>query len=408
MSDTQIVLSLGDIDAGEAGLRSAERQDFQRGVFELPDWLDPTLDPHSEAYRDQQLRLWRQVSGRDSYREAADEMTPEVSGADAVRRPAFYGPGDSELAGEHLIALGHLLYRSDVRRGATALEYGAGFGQIAVALARLGVAVHTVDISESFCAAVTAAARHYDVEVTAHNAAFGYAPEGKSFDLVYFYEAFHHAFEFRQLIPRLHQLLAPGGRLILAGEPIVPDTSPIVPYPWGIRMDVENVVIIRERGWMELGFQQSYLLGLFVKAGFVWQHHECPPSRQAELWVLEKRPDVISLATHALTPAEAATWHGPEPTGRWTRDRAVLNVDESTASFDVVVVNFHPLTREVTLSCGNEVILEIGAGHQETVRMAQAGGELVIESEPLIPRDYGGAADDDRELGIFVESISYF
>lgn len=106
--------------------------------------------------------------------------------------------------------------------------------------------------------------------LTGHVGQFGANPAGEpnAYDLVYFYESFHHCLDFHALIPRLGDLLKPAGRVVMAGEPIIVEHNALMPYPWGIRLDGENVLIMRERGWMELGFREHYLMAKFEEAGY--------------------------------------------------------------------------------------------------------------------------------------------
>ncbi|WP_374386138.1 methyltransferase domain-containing protein [Brevundimonas sp.] len=262
---------LDDVETVNAALNTpAFKNSVQGGTFNLPSNFDPWLDPRSDAYREQQLQLWRTITQRQSYNPAVDEDTPEVSHADVFFRPAFYGTGDTFVAGDHLMALGHMLRQGGLRAGSRALEYGAGFGQIALAFARTGVHVDTVDINPAFSAAVSQLGERYNVELKGHVGVFGDNPRGEDsfYDLVYFYESFHHCFDFFNVIPRLRRMLKPGGRVMMAGEPIMTSQSPLLPYPWGVRLDGENVCIMRQRGWMELGFQEDFLVSCFKSEGF--------------------------------------------------------------------------------------------------------------------------------------------
>ena len=109
------------------------------------------------------------------------------------------------LSGEQVvIANADLLRQSGLKAGDRALEYGAGFGQIALAFARTGVQVDTVDINPAFSAAVAKLGEHYRAPLTAHVGAFGDNPAGEdgAYDLIYFYESFHHCFDFFEVIPQ--------------------------------------------------------------------------------------------------------------------------------------------------------------------------------------------------------------
>lgn len=253
----------------------------------LPDWFDRTLDPLGVPYREQQLALWRAITGRDAYRPDVDEDTPEVAHADPTHWASLYADSDAAIAGGHLMALGHVLMRSGVGSGARILEYGAGFGQIALAFARLGHSVDTVDINPGFCRAVTTLSARYRVDLTAHLAPFGFNPAGVAgaYDLIFFYESFHHCLDFLALVPKLRAMLKPGGRVLLAGEPVFAAADDYMPVPWGIRMDADSLAIMRQRGWMELGFREDFLLDVFARAGFAARYHPCENSHWARLYV---------------------------------------------------------------------------------------------------------------------------
>jgi methylase of polypeptide subunit release factors len=105
-----------------------------------------------------------------------DEDAPEVDGLDPGHWPNLYAGGHAGIAGGHLMALGHVLVRSELQGKARILEYGAGFGQLALAFARLGHTVDTVDINPSFCSAVGALSARYGVDLTPHIGPFGFNP----------------------------------------------------------------------------------------------------------------------------------------------------------------------------------------------------------------------------------------
>lgn len=274
-------------------------QDFQRGdrerweghSLELPDWFDVGLEPTGAAYREQMLRFWEAITARSDYQAASNEDTPEIGDLDAVFRPAFFASGDTRFAGGQLMAMGHILLRSGIAPGQRVLEYGAGFGLTALFFARLGAKVDTVDINPAFCRAVQTSADRYQVELHPHVGEFGYNPAGVpgAYDLIFFYESFHHCLDFERVIPELRKLLTPTGRILMAGEPIFDALCPDMPYLWGFRLDWENVAVMRIRGWMELGFQKDFLIGQFDRAGFDCAEHRDPNSHWAQVYEFRQR-----------------------------------------------------------------------------------------------------------------------
>lgn len=263
---------------------------FRHAHMVLPEWFRHGLDPWSEAYREQQLRLWSLIAGiGEPYDPHRHEKEAPWGDIDAVRQPGYYrrrDPAAVAAASDHWLATGMLLKHSGLQPGDHALEYGAGFGQTALALARLGVEVETVDISEAFCRHVQAQADFFRVPLRAHHGQFGCNPvEGRRYQLIWFYESFHHCLTFETVVPAVREMLAPGGRVILGGEPVMPEGHPAVPYPWGVRLHSEVAAVMRQTGWMELGFSEPFLFELFSRSGFRGQRVDCEPSLFGRLYV---------------------------------------------------------------------------------------------------------------------------
>ena len=263
----------------------------------LPDWFEPGLDPWGDAYREQQLRLWQLLAGVDrAYDPVVDEIEAPWGDGDVVRSPGYYmrrDPGALVHASDHWLGTGMLLKHAGVKPGERALEYGAGFGQTALAMARLGVRVDTVDISTTFCAAIQKQAEFYGVPLQPHQGRFGFhPPHGEPYQLIWFYESFHHCLDFQDLVPQLRRMLAPGGSIVLAGEPILQSQYAAIPYPWGLRLHSETVAVVRQTHWMELGFTEAFIMELFRRNGFAGRRIDCEPSVFGKLFVfeLERRP----------------------------------------------------------------------------------------------------------------------
>jgi SAM-dependent methyltransferase len=271
------------------GAPGSDWEPYRHAHMRLPAWFQHGLDPWGPAYRAQQHRLWRLITGIDEpYSPELHERESGWVGVDAIRRPGFFQRRDPQAvtsAADHFFATSMLLKHGGLRPGDRALEYGAGFGQSALALARLGVHVDTVDISPTFCEFIRQQAEFFQVPLVPHQGPFGLHPRpGARYQLIWFYESFHHCEDFMAVVPQLSGMLAPGGCVILGGEPIVKKPYEAVPYPWGIRLHSEVAVVMRKTGWFELGFTQQFLLRFFSKYGFLGEHIECTPSLFGDLY----------------------------------------------------------------------------------------------------------------------------
>ncbi|MFM1988708.1 MAG: hypothetical protein RJA99_1665 [Pseudomonadota bacterium] len=376
----------------------------------LPDWFRPGLDPYGAEYAAQQHRLWRLVAGVDrEYEVETDEKEADWGDVDAVRLPGYYvrrDPGAVAAASDHVIATGMMLKHCGLKPGDWALEYGAGFGQTALALARLGVNVDTVDVSERFCGWVREQAEFFRVPLTPFKGRFGDAPRpGQKYDVVWFYESFHHCLDFATVVRALPSLLAPGGRVILSGEPIVEREYAAVPYPWGLRLHSEVVAVVRRQRWFELGFSEDFIFELFASAGFVMQRIDCEPSLFGRMYVCEYRPQTVPMGRQWLPLELDATWPERRAAGRVAGDASTWPLADFQTSCTVELL----LHNE---GCGVRTIdLDAGAGALRVTVPPRSRAGVRVEAPPgarrLIVRSTGPVLRWPQRSsgGVVVESI---
>jgi SAM-dependent methyltransferase len=392
--------------------------DFREAHCVLPDWFRQGLDPRSSEYAAQQLRLWSALSGVErAYAPEIDEQEAPHPDVDAIRRPGYFMRRDSEtvaMASDHVLATGMVLKHSGLKPGDWALEYGAGFGPIALTLARLGVRVDTVDISATFCRYVKQQAEFFQVPLTPFEGKFGWNPRpGKLYDLIFFFQAFHHCADFLNVVGELKLNLAPRGRIVLSGEPLASSEDDYIPYPWGLKLDALSVAQMRRFHWFEMGFTQEFLIAAFVNAGFSASHAPCPQSSFGEIYYFRHRPATLYLTREWLPQALESGWNSREAGGRWTKGDARLLLDATGkfAQLVVVATNHHPLTLPVELVYAgtvHEVRFKAGERREIVIAADTRGADIRFRSAAFVPaRDYPSKSDDSRTLGLFVHSVSY-
>jgi SAM-dependent methyltransferase len=384
----------------------------------LPAWFQPGLDPLGEAYAAQQHRLWQLIAGIDRpYQPEVDEKEHSWGDIDPVRSPGYFNRRDPlavSNASDHVLATGMLLKHCGLKPGDRALEYGAGFGQSALTLARLGVQVDTVDISATFCEFIRRQAEFFAVPLTPFVGRFGLNPRpDEKYKAIWFYESFHHCVEFQSLVQQLHDLLAPGGRVLLGGEPIVEREYAAVPDPWGVRLHSEVVAVVRRQGWFELGFSEDFLFELFANAGFSAQRFDCEATLFGRLYVFERRADEVPLAGQWLPPRIAEGWRGVEPDGRWTRAVATLPVDASDrfSALEIELANPRGRRRRGEVEYGDKrQQFDLAPGKSVVIRFDAAPGvkRVVVSCRPRRPTwSERLRSGDRRALGVLVQRLRY-
>jgi 2-polyprenyl-3-methyl-5-hydroxy-6-metoxy-1,4-benzoquinol methylase len=263
--------SLSKIEELDEMLNECERaaaisDDALRDVFNnytFTTQVDVPADPFSKEYWQYQMDFYEKISGK-KYRHENEVTKFDIE--ESIRRPYPYHTDSHLRAGEHYQAIGFLLRSMSLPHSARILEFGPGWGNTTLALARLGHKVTAVDVESSFCELIRRRAALYNLDVNVINDDFFLAEriEGQ-FDAVVFFECFHHCADHNRLLTALDRVVAPGGAIYFGSEPISAD----FPTPWGLRLDGESLWAVRRMGWMELGFHDDYFREALARKGWI-------------------------------------------------------------------------------------------------------------------------------------------
>jgi SAM-dependent methyltransferase len=220
-------------------------------------------DPHSVAYRDFQMSLYRLISGRERYNAEVDESVP-VDVDKLTRQPFPYVTESAKLTGDQLVMQGTLLRHMPLKPRSRILEFGPGSGNTTLHMALLGHDVTAVEIVPDLACVVERRTTQNGVPVRTVVSDMLSFTSDEPFDAVVFFECFHHCSDHMRLLRNLRALVKPDGFVVFGGEPI----TDAMPYPWGVRLDGISVWSIRTHGWLELGFQPAYFLDALKRTGW--------------------------------------------------------------------------------------------------------------------------------------------
>ncbi|WP_236728815.1 class I SAM-dependent methyltransferase [Methylobacterium sp. WSM2598] len=286
------------IRALDEGL-AVRRSDIQKGseilsqvMFVPPDEMRRELSQYAigtQSYYEAQLRLiYEPIAGR------RHELNFE--GHDTVNFDAMtafpFGGGPSDAAYWE-ICYAHLIQMASLSRGSRVLEIGFGAGGLAELMVRCGLDVTAVEVRQSNCDYLEQRVKSFGGTVDARAGEVEHMTFDKEFDAIVFYESFHHMPSPWGIVRQLRNHLSAEGVFIFGAEPICDDDDPVVPFPWGFRMDGGALSAIRDVGWVEFGFQRSYFLDNLTRLGFDTVHRALPGYHHASVWIAKQ--NVVNL-----------------------------------------------------------------------------------------------------------------
>src|ERR1700722_8706156 len=264
-----------------------EARRFLRGFSLAPPPGRPG-DPFSPAYRAWVFSLYGAVSGRSDY--STDNEHSPFDVHEALVRPYPHCTGSPTVLGEELMARGFIVKALDLAPPARVVEFGSGWGNLTVDLARVGFAATAVEIEPRFCALIEERGRELPNLRVVESGMLDFSAD-EPFDAAIFYEAFHHCADHLAMLEHLHDLVRPGGRVLFAAEPVAP-----MAYPWGPRLDGYSLWSTRSYGWVELGFDEDYFAAALARTGWTATRRRDPASSPlADVIVATPRRDTRSI-----------------------------------------------------------------------------------------------------------------
>ena len=282
----EIDLLIGKIDRGLEMRRNGNvsaAEFFDSFYFVPSQSVDREIrasEPGSEECFEAQMRLiYEPIAGHKHQISMEGLEIPSLERC----RPFPFGLAPRD-AGYWTMAYGFLLNTLNLPRGARVLEIGFGPGGLTELLVRAGLSLTALDVQESNCIQFTQRmvrmAEAAEViccdakDVSYHN----------EFDAIIFYEAFHHMPAPRSLLKKLKPFLKKGGIFVFGAEPIQPP-GPLIPYPWGFRMNGGSLGAIRDVGWVEFGFQSDFFVYLLADLGFDVSRQFLSGYNHCDVWV---------------------------------------------------------------------------------------------------------------------------
>lgn len=398
---------LVELDSAAAISDAELRRAFNTFKMEPPQV--PTSNPDSREYQDAQFALYETISGK---KYNTDNEKTLFDPASMAAKPFPYLNENWEVTGDQLIAIGWIFKCLQLPPNASVLEFGPGWGNTTIALARNGYQVTAVEIEPNFVNLIREQAQRIPVNIDIIQGDFmDSAKLNRKFDCILFFECFHHCARHNDLLDLMDNLVSYGGQIAFASEPITDEFI----VPWGLRLDGQSLWAIRKNGWLELGFTESYFIRSLMRRGWLVNKHVLSGCPLAVVYVARRAEEGrYPMATFYMAAEESVTWAAAEtePSLQWryasSASRLTVKSGPTVSSIAIEMANTAPFSLSVILKHGrNETRLELPADSEQTgcVATDPCAQILEITSQTWNPAHVRGSSDN-RVIGVGVRAIT--
>jgi 2-polyprenyl-3-methyl-5-hydroxy-6-metoxy-1,4-benzoquinol methylase len=367
-------------------------------------------DPYSPEYKQEVLSLYRRLTA-ESYT-PMNELTSTKQTADQFDVGYPWVTQNLEVISQEMAKVVQAMraLHSCQLAGGKLIEFGAGWGNLAIPLAKSGQKMTVVDIDDGFLRRITKIAAKDGLEIKCMKGDFLKVAKSitEKYDAVIFQSSFHHCLDFSSILDVIRdRLLSDTGSIFFFSEPIHKDFS----FPWGLRYDGESLWAIMCNKWLELGFDQDFFLDLMLRKGFLVSKVEAIPGLVGEGWIASRGSSGIPFENLILPSFHSDSFHSSDTSeghGRFCREESFLPGLEKSAysSYECVFQNFS--LRDINIffsSFEKDINAKIPAGKERTVRLSGQCKNVSIRSETYVPNDMYGNGDT-RSIGVALKSIS--
>lgn len=367
--------------------------------------VDQSLDPLGDEYFRQQISLYEEISGR-SLDQTSNEQC-DVNVALHVAAPNPYNHPDPAVLAGQLATLASVCSVAGAARGSNVLDMGCGWGLSSETLAYCGFAVDAVDINQKFVDLVNGRAARLGLPIQAVRSNFDEfaPPPEKLYAFALFYECFHHALKPWSLMEAVVSMLEPGGKLILASEPVQATWW----RTWGLRLDPLSVYCIRKYGWFESGWSVEFLRQMFARNGLVFS--TAAANGVANAIYIGTRSETASMVDLKTVAGSDEWWHEDNCVVSKGHSSMQIDIPEGITHVSITAANFRSEEMDATFTLASHAKQCVLRGGIQTITLpwdATAGrAQLSVISTAWCPNDVLKNGDM-RVLSVHIVGIQFW
>jgi ubiquinone/menaquinone biosynthesis C-methylase UbiE len=366
-------------------------------------------DPFSQKYRDEVEHIYFELAGTKY--ETENEIISVYDGQGTLDGYPW-NTGRLDVVSSELAKVCQAMSAIHAhRRGQLEIiEFGVGWGNLAVPLAKSGQAVTVVDINKGFLDRFKAICEREEIQncTTLHcDFTSAAAKVANKYDVIIFQASFHHCIDFDRLLDLLvTRVLKSDGMILFISEPIFED----YPFPWGLRFCGESLWAIMQNKWIELGFSQDFFSRLMINKGLFLSKVAHVAGFTGLGWKAQRMGSEHIFNQWVLPLEYDQTFHpAGDEVGRFCRATSKIPglIADSHYEYALEFYNFAPIPLSISVQSGvwrDELTVQSGVSANAVVPV---GAEpVVICSATYVPDSLSGNGDK-RELGISILRIGF-
>jgi 2-polyprenyl-3-methyl-5-hydroxy-6-metoxy-1,4-benzoquinol methylase len=368
--------------------------------------VDDALDPFSEDYVAEQIKVYEEISGRTLNQFENENTSFNLSAHVEAANP--YAASDPSVLLSHYLRLSFLLKQAKLKPAANVLDMGAGWGLSSEYFANLGCTVTAVDINPQFTKLIELRQKKHKLPIKAVCSSFDDFNPSQRFDAVVFYECLHHAVRPWKVLDNARTWLHNDGKLLFAGEPICDYWK-----HWGLRLDPLSIYCIRKFGWFESGWSLAFMSNCLTKSGFQSTIQYVAVPEIGYICAANKaKLDEYSLGKdlQAMIQVAPDQWHVSDDylvaTGV---SECRVQMPDGAIGIELGILNYRPtvIHTEIFATGGvtTEVVLLPGENFV-SLKLSAQFSKLTFISETWKPSEEMGT-DDTRTMAFHLKSARY-
>lgn len=372
------------------------------------------IAPYSENYKDIQLEIYKNLTG-DIYN-TSKEFTSTKQVMDKEFEIGYpWTTKNLEVIGEQLgkvaqaiTAIGALQKEKQIL---DIVEFGSGWGNLAIPLAKSGNNVTCIDIDDGLLDRLIHVAKKEHCSISIIKGDFVESAkqiDTNHYDCAVFQSSFHHCLEFKELLLAIkNNVLNKNGVIYFFAEPIFENYS----FPWGLRYDGESLWAIMYNSWLELGFDYNFFSDLLLKNGFFITLINGMGSLIGDGYVAVQSENGVFLKNWAMPTSFRETWqmNGVGSDITFSKNYSLLPGLEATSlknkRYRMEIISYSLENISIEIRSGLETLqIQLPKGTSKVIEIPANSSIVSFEAGTFVP-DILLKNGDVRSLGFGVEKI---